>query len=146
MKVLYAVAIGIIDASTSNSNPCYDITAQFFMYAHLIKPFIIAISIKCIPKQPICFLVFRLSPMIFMDVPYSIFVVIFIWFDQYECIANSDQDIPAISYFIILSYIYIHIIFPLLAIFRFIEVIIFAKRIQKFRNEQQRQVVRPATK
>lgn len=142
--LLISVIIALVIFFNKNSlDNCYESALVWVILAHIIKPFVIAISIKFIPKKPICCAVLRLSPMIFMDLPYAIFVMIFSWYPLLICILDNDNiEIDGLILFILLSCLIIHLLFPLMAIVRLMEVIVFEKRLKEFRKqrrEQQRQ-------
>ena len=125
---------------------CYEPSLVWVILAHIIKPFVIALSIKFIPKKPVCCAVLRLSPMIFMDIPYAIFVMIFSWYPLLICVKDNDNiEIDGLIFFILLLCLIIHLIFPLMATVRFIEVIVFERRLDRIRKERRgRQVQQQA--
>ena len=137
--LLVAVIISFIIFFNKNTlNHCYQSSLVWVILAHIIKPFLIALSIKFIPKKPICCAVLRLSPMIFMDLPYAIFVMLFSWYPLLICIIDN-LEIDGLILFIILMCLIIHLIFPLMAIVRLIEVIVFEKRLKQFRKQRREQ-------
>ena len=115
---------------------CYEPSLVMVILAHIIKPFVIALSIKFIPKKPVCCAVLRLSPMIFMDLPYAIFVMIFSWYPLVICVLDENIEIDGLVLVILLLCLIIHLIFPLMAIVRFIEVIVFERRLDRIRKER----------